>query len=82
MTTTATLADVKRYWSTHVNDIEVIQAPIGSAEFLDELIRYRYEKMPYLRDIVTSARFTASTFWKLAAVREWTWFTSHRSVVE
>ena len=30
MTTTATLADVKRYWSTHVNDIEVIQAPIGS----------------------------------------------------
>jgi SAM-dependent methyltransferase len=54
MTTPATLADVKRYWSTHVNDIEVIQAPIGSAEFLDELVRYRYEKMPYLRDIVTS----------------------------
>ena len=54
MTTTATLADVKRYWSTHVNDIEVIKAPIGSAEFLEELIRYRYEKMPYLRDIVTS----------------------------
>lgn len=55
MTTTATLADVKRYWSTHVNDIEVIQAPIGSPEFLEELVRYRYEKMPYLREIVTSA---------------------------
>jgi ubiquinone/menaquinone biosynthesis C-methylase UbiE len=54
MTTPATLADVKRYWSTHVNDIEVIKAPVGSAEFLDELVRYRYDKMPYLREVVTS----------------------------
>lgn len=52
---TTTLADVKQYWSTHVNDIEVIRAPLGSAEFLDELEQYRYEKMPYLRRIVTSA---------------------------
>jgi len=55
MTATATLADVKRYWSTHINDIEVIQAPVGSAEFLEELEDYRYEKMPYLRGIVSSA---------------------------
>ncbi len=81
MTTTATLADVKRYWSTHVNDIEVIKAPIGSAEFLEELIRYR-SRMPYCVTSSRPARCRASTFWKLAAVREWTWFTSHRSVVE
>ena len=54
MTSPATLGDVKRYWSTHVNDIEVVDAPVGSPEFLEELERYRYEKMPYLRDIVRS----------------------------
>jgi ubiquinone/menaquinone biosynthesis C-methylase UbiE len=58
---TASLADVKRYWSTHVNDIEVLQAPIGSPEFLEELVRYRYEKMPYLREIVTSPSFKGRT---------------------
>src|SRR5215203_4170806 len=52
MSSPATLGDVKRYWSTHVNDIEVVDAPVGSPEFLEELERYRYEKMPYLRDIV------------------------------
>jgi SAM-dependent methyltransferase len=52
MSSPATLGDVKRYWSTHVNDIEVVTAPVGSPEFLEELERYRYEKMPYLRDIV------------------------------
>ena len=55
MSSPATLGDVKRYWSTHVNDIEVIRAPVGSPEFLDELERYRYEKMPYLRGIVTAS---------------------------
>ena len=55
MSSPATLGDVKRYWSTHVNDIEVIRAPVGSPEFLEELERYRYEKMPYLRGIVTSS---------------------------
>ncbi|MGE0451712.1 MAG: class I SAM-dependent methyltransferase [Vicinamibacterales bacterium] len=55
--TTPTLADVKQYWSTHVNDIEVIQAPVGSAEFLSEIEAYRYEKMPYLRPIATSPTF-------------------------
>ena len=54
MTSPATLGDVKRYWSTHVNDIEVVDAPVGSPEFLEELERYRYQKMPYLRDIVRS----------------------------
>ena len=55
MTSPATLGDVKRYWSTHVNDIEVVDAPVGSPEFLEELERYRYEKMPYLRDIVRAS---------------------------
>lgn len=54
MSLPASLTDVKHYWSTHVNDIEVVRAPIGSAEFLAELDQYRYEKMPYLRDVVTS----------------------------
>jgi ubiquinone/menaquinone biosynthesis C-methylase UbiE len=54
---TTTLADVKQYWSTHVNDVEVIRAPLGSAEFLDEIEQYRYEKMPYLRAIVSSPSF-------------------------
>jgi ubiquinone/menaquinone biosynthesis C-methylase UbiE len=52
---TPTLADVKKYWSTHVNDIEVIQDhTVGGAEFLSQMEAYRYEKMPYLRPTVTS----------------------------
>ena len=54
MSTAVTLVDVKRYWSRYINDVEVIKAPLGSTEFLDELVRYRYEKMPYLLGIVTS----------------------------
>jgi ubiquinone/menaquinone biosynthesis C-methylase UbiE len=49
-----TLADVKQYWSTHVNDIEVVSAPVGSPEFLAQMEQYRYEKMPYLKGIVTA----------------------------
>ena len=60
MSSPATLGDVKRYWSTHVNDIEVVVAPVGSPEFLEELERYRYEKMPYLRDIVRAPSWRGS----------------------
>ena len=72
MTSPATLGDVKRYWSTHVNDIEVVDAPVGSPEFLEELERYRYEKMPYLRDIVRSPRGAASACWRSVADPAWT----------
>ena len=47
-----TIEDVRSYWNEFVNDIEVTQHPVGSAEFFDDLERYRYDKIDYLKDYV------------------------------
>ena len=44
--------EVRSYWNEYVNDIEVTDLPIGSPEFFDELEKYRYNKIDYLRDYV------------------------------
>jgi ubiquinone/menaquinone biosynthesis C-methylase UbiE len=56
-TSTTSLEDVRAYWNEFVNDIEVTDLPIGSAEFFDTLERYRYEKIDYLRDYVDFPRY-------------------------
>lgn len=44
------LDDVRRYWNTYINDIEVCKNPVGTLDFFEELEAYRYEKISYLRD--------------------------------
>jgi len=46
------IEDVRSYWNEFVNDIEVTDHPVGTDEFFDELERYRYEKIDYLKDYV------------------------------
>jgi 2-polyprenyl-3-methyl-5-hydroxy-6-metoxy-1,4-benzoquinol methylase len=57
MGSVATLDDVRSYWNEYVNDIEVTDLPIGSAEFFQALERYRYEKIDYLKDYVGFERY-------------------------
>ena len=52
-----TLEDVRRYWNEYVNDIEVTDLPVGSAEFFDALEKYRYDKIDYLRAYVDFPRY-------------------------
>ena len=52
METAHTLEDVRQYWNEYVNDIEVTDLPVGSAEFFDALEKYRYDKIDYLRSYV------------------------------
>ncbi len=52
-----TLEDVRSYWNEFVNDIEVTDLPVGTAEFFDVLEKYRYDKIDYLRDYVDFPRY-------------------------
>ena len=57
MAATPTLEDVRAYWNECVNDIEVTDLPVGTAEFFDALEKYRYDKIDYLRDYVDFPRY-------------------------
>ena len=52
MDMTSQLRQVQSYWNEFVNDIEVAEAPTGSAEFFAELEAYRYSKIDYLKEYV------------------------------
>ncbi len=51
------LDEVRCYWNQYVNDIEVTDLPVGSSQFFDELEKYRYDKIDYLRDYVGFERY-------------------------
>jgi ubiquinone/menaquinone biosynthesis C-methylase UbiE len=53
-----TLDDVRRYWDTRINDIEVCRHPVGTLEFFKELEQYRYAKISYLRDYVKFEQYS------------------------
>jgi ubiquinone/menaquinone biosynthesis C-methylase UbiE len=54
---TPTLDEVREYWDRYTNDVEIVDQPIGSDAFFDDLERYRYEKIDYLRSYVDFPRY-------------------------
>ena len=62
MAVVPTLEDVRSYWNEFVNDIEVTDLPVGTADFFDALEKYRYEKIDYLRDYVGFPGYRGKTF--------------------
>lgn len=43
---------VARYWNKNIADIEVTNQKRGSREFFEELEKYRYWKLPYLKHTI------------------------------
>jgi SAM-dependent methyltransferase len=44
--------DVRRYWETHIHDLEITQHPSGSAGFFADLEQYHFEKLHHLPKLV------------------------------
>jgi SAM-dependent methyltransferase len=44
--------DVRRYWETHIHDLEITQHPSGSAGFFADLEQYHFEKLHHLPRLV------------------------------
>jgi SAM-dependent methyltransferase len=56
-----TIEDVREYWNTYINDVEVIKEPLGSHEFFDALEQYRYDKIDFLKSYVDFDRYAGKT---------------------
>jgi SAM-dependent methyltransferase len=48
----ATTEQVRRYWQTHIHDLEITQHPVGSRGFFDDLDQYHFEKLHHLLRLV------------------------------
>jgi SAM-dependent methyltransferase len=46
------LAAIRAYWNEHIHDLEIATAPLGSAQFFQELAGYRFDKLHYLPWVV------------------------------
>jgi SAM-dependent methyltransferase len=44
--------DVRRYWETHIHDLEITQHPSGSVGFFADLEQYHFEKLHHLPRLV------------------------------
>jgi len=45
-------ADIRRYWNTRIHDLEMTDQEVGTRAFFDELDEYRFDKLPYLPEVV------------------------------
>lgn len=43
---------IRRYWDSHLHDEEVVNSPVGSQSFFEELERYRFGKLTYLSELI------------------------------
>lgn len=57
MRNNSTLEEVREYWDTYTNDIEVCKNPAGTLEFFNELESYRYDKISYLREYIKFKKY-------------------------
>jgi ubiquinone/menaquinone biosynthesis C-methylase UbiE len=48
----ATSAEVRRYWDTHIHDLEISRHPAGSPGFFADLDQYHFEKLHHLLRLV------------------------------
>jgi SAM-dependent methyltransferase len=44
--------DVRRYWETHIHDLEITRHPSGSAGFFADLEQYHFEKLHHLPRLI------------------------------
>ncbi|MGE3508360.1 MAG: class I SAM-dependent methyltransferase [Vicinamibacterales bacterium] len=48
----ATIDDVRRYWESHIHDLEITSHPVGSPGFFTDLDQYHFEKLHHLLRLV------------------------------
>jgi SAM-dependent methyltransferase len=45
-------SQVRRYWNTHIHDLEITRHPVGSAGFFADLDEYHFEKLHHLPRLI------------------------------
>jgi SAM-dependent methyltransferase len=51
------LDEIRRYWNTHIHDLEIAKHPVGTKEFFADLREYRFDKLRYLPEVVDFAAY-------------------------
>ncbi len=46
------LEKIRRYWNSHIHDLELAKHPVGSKGFFEDLNEYRFDKLRYLPKVV------------------------------
>ncbi|MCR4439402.1 MAG: class I SAM-dependent methyltransferase [bacterium] len=64
MTLTASarlLEEIRRYWNSHIHDLEIAHHEVGTLGFFDDLDEYRFDKLRYLPRLVDFAGFAGKS---------------------
>jgi len=48
----STTSQVRRYWNTHIHDLEITRHPVGSPGFFADLDEYHFEKLHHLPRLI------------------------------
>ena len=48
----STTAEVRKYWESHIHDLEITKHPVGSRGFFQDLDQYHFEKLHHLLRLV------------------------------
>lgn len=48
---------IRRYWNTHIHDLEIAKHPVGTKEFFEDLREYRFDKLRYLPEVADFAAY-------------------------
>lgn len=51
------IEEIRRYWNTHIHDLEIVRHEVGTLGFFDDLDEYRFDKLRYLPRLVDFAGF-------------------------
>lgn len=46
------LEKIRRYWNSHIHDLELAKHPVGAKGFFEDLDEYRFDKLRYLPRVV------------------------------
>ena len=50
--TTDMIEKIREYWNERIHDLEIVEHPVGTQGFFDDLDAYRFDKLRYLPKIV------------------------------
>lgn len=53
---------IRDYWNERIHDLEIVEHPVGSPGFFDDLDAYRFEKLHYLPRIVDFSGYAGQKF--------------------
>ena len=57
MNTQPLIAEIRDYWNKRIHDLEIVEHPVGTIGFFNDLDGYRFDKLKYLPKLVDFSGF-------------------------